>query len=190
MLLEFIEASALCRNAEVSLAALKSFQEILQITRHGGAGGDEDLSLLLPDTATNGIPHATAAEQAQLQEKATKIDDVVLWSNAWRVWLCIGTKVTVPPDTKSSDTYVPSQPFLTALIQIFPPLFEHIKQRFVASDLQKLNTVLQGALSVPVQGDASPFIVPTTPDVQVTTLQEAVLNAVDVLQKVDYFFSA
>ena len=33
LLLEYIETSALCRNAEVSLAALKSFQEILQISR-------------------------------------------------------------------------------------------------------------------------------------------------------------
>ena len=33
LLLEYIETSALCRNAEVSLAALKSFQEILQIHR-------------------------------------------------------------------------------------------------------------------------------------------------------------
>ncbi|XP_064632193.1 protein MON2 homolog isoform X2 [Lineus longissimus] len=191
LLLEFIEAAALCRNAEVSLAALKSFQEILQINREKSAeewkllmrqGSKDDILPPMSESMNRSGDIAKAAE-ADLPKDSGKIDDVMLWSNAWRVWLSIGSKVTLPPENKTNDMYVPSQPFLTALIQIFPALFEHIKQRFVASDLQKLSSVLQGALAVPVQGDASPFIVPTSPDATLTGLQEAVLNAVDVLQR-------
>jgi hypothetical protein len=48
LLLEYIETGALCRNTEVSLAALKSFQEILQIHRdHKDRAGD---GLDLPQT--------------------------------------------------------------------------------------------------------------------------------------------
>lgn len=119
---------------------------------------------------------------------ATSPDDKTLWSNAWRVWLSIGTTATIPPETvNTADVYIPSQPFLTALIQIFPALYAHIKTRFVASDLQKLSTVLQRALAVPVHGDSSPFIMPVG-DVGLTTLQDAILGAVNVLQKVSYVF--
>lgn len=41
LLLEYIETAALCRNAEVSLAALKSFQEILQINRDSKDKSDD-----------------------------------------------------------------------------------------------------------------------------------------------------
>lgn len=77
-----------------------------------------------------------------------------LWGNAWRVWLSIGTSATLPPDVSVTgaasgagaanggvkDVYIPSQAFLSALIQIFPPLYAHIKVRFVTQDLQKLST--------------------------------------------------
>ena len=187
LLLEFIESSALCRNAEVSLAALKSFQEILQINKD--KGDDRTFKLGLELAAPKLEVMQRTLEEAE--EKASKmslkdcgIDDVSLWSNAWKVWLSIGTEVTVPPIDKTADMYIPAQPFLSALIQIFPALYAHIKDRFVAADLHKLSTVLQRALAVPVHSDASPFIVPSYQEVCLTPLQEAVLSAVDVLQKV------
>lgn len=63
---------------------------------------------------------------------------------AWRVWLTIGVDSTKPPTTGLSadkndvDIYIPSQAFLTALIQIFPALFQHIKIRFVFNCLHAL----------------------------------------------------
>ena len=122
-----------------------------------------------------------------VHDNSNDIDyDPSLWSIAWKVWLNIGTNATKPPDASmmSEGVYVPSQAFLTALIQTFPPLFEHIKTRFVASDLQKLSTVLKRALCVPVHGDASPFIIPSFPDVTTTPLQEATLQSIEVLIKV------
>lgn len=53
---------------------------------------------------------------------------------AWRIWIKIGLQSTKPVVTegvnnKPEDLYVPSQSFLTALVQIFPALFQHIKTR-------------------------------------------------------------
>lgn len=54
------------------------------------------------------------------------------YSFYFKVWYTIGTEVTKPPPdevTRGSDAYIPSQPFLTALVHIFPHLFQHIKSR-------------------------------------------------------------
>lgn len=189
LLLEYLETASLCQSAEVSLAALKSFQEILQISK--------DKS---DESKIDGLPPMTPPQEEVMQRSEVKRPneqtesnrpseesdyDLTLWTAAWKVWLNIGTNSTKPPKVakQSEKVYVPSQAFLTALIQTFPYLFEHIKSRFVTSDLQKLSTVLQTALSVPVHGDASPFIIPSYPEITVTPLQEAVLHAMDVLIK-------
>ncbi|KAK7482827.1 hypothetical protein BaRGS_00025993, partial [Batillaria attramentaria] len=201
LLLEYIETSALCRNAEVSLAALKSFQEILQISRDTKDKSDDlDLpqAMLRPPAAeeihrsddTSTPPSTPPATQETISDSAD--NDIPLWSAAWRVWLNIGTNATKPPEpqgegpaqgARGERVYVPSQNFLTALILTFPPLFEHIKARFVTNDLQQFSQVLLSALSVPVHGDASPFIIPSYPDVTITPLQEASLQAMEALVK-------
>jgi hypothetical protein len=55
--------------------------------------------------------------------------------------------------------------------------------RFVSSDLQKLCSVLQNAVVVPVQGEASPFILSSLNDVVLTQLQDGVLHSMELLQK-------
>lgn len=47
-----------------------------------------------------------------------------------------------------------------------------------------LCTVLQSAVSVPVHGEASPFILPSVNDPVLTPLQEGVLLCMDTLQRV------
>ncbi|XP_013390078.1 protein MON2 homolog, partial [Lingula anatina] len=177
LLLEFIESAALCHNAEVALAALKSLQEVLQNGEDSKSAGDA-------------IKNGTDSKGGQLSSSETKVKtdpglDIALWSNAWRVWLSIGTTSTQPPSSSSNATnpYLPAQPFLTALVQIFPGLFEHIRSRFGCADLQKLTAVLKSALSVPVAGEAFSFILPTNMDMNMTPLQEGVLQAVNVLVK-------
>lgn len=183
----------MCQNAEVSLAALKSFQEILQISKDKPEDQKyiDGLPLMTPppEEVINRSEVKKSNKQVQSNKLSTDIEveyDLSLWTAAWKVWLNIGANATKPPKitNKSVKVYVPSQAFLTALIQTFPYLFEHIKPRFVTADLQKLSTVLQTALSVPVHGDASPFIIPSYPEITVTPLQEAVLQAMDVLIKV------
>lgn len=70
------------------------------------------------------------------------------------MWLNIGTESTKPPMSEISDKteelYIPSQAFLTALVQIFPALFQHIRTRFNNQDLNQFCTVLMNAVAVPV----------------------------------------
>lgn len=191
LLLEYVETASLCQNAEVSLAALKSFQEVLQISKDKPE--DQKYLEVFPQMTppSEEVMHRSDVKKSNEQMQANKPSDtdmeydLSLWTAAWKVWLNIGTNATKPPTVtnKSAKVYVPSQAFLTALIQTFPYLFEHIKSRFITADLQKLSSVLQTALSVPVHGDASPFIIPSYPDITVTPLQEAVLQAMDVLIK-------
>uniref|UniRef100_A0A1B6LWA5 Protein MON2 homolog n=1 Tax=Graphocephala atropunctata TaxID=36148 RepID=A0A1B6LWA5_9HEMI len=148
LLLEFIENSALSKNNEVSLAALRSFQEVLyQSDSDEGSDGGE------------------------------------MWSVAWRVWLKIALESQVDSED-SIAAYLPSQPFLTALVHMFPAVFQHIRHRFSSSDLEKLCGVLETAVSIPVLGEVSPFILPT--DTSLTQLQEGVLHSLDLLIKDDW----
>lgn len=178
LLLEFIETAALSKNNEVSLAALKSFQEILQISKSGAGDEKKDKN---------------AKETVEIGKRSDLPEDVALWSTAWKIWYNIGIESTRPPaDVGPKDLnikqdltllYVPSQPFLAALVQIFPALFQHIKHRFVAADLQKLSTVLQNAVAIPVHGEASPFLVPALTEITLTPLQECILHTMEMLQR-------
>lgn len=62
------------------------------------------------------------------------------------MWHTIGSEVTKPPPdevTRGSDAYIPSQPFLTALVHIFPHLFLHIKHRCAKMRLNCLVNVVK-----------------------------------------------
>jgi hypothetical protein len=85
---------------QVSLAALKSFQEILY----------------LPKNIDNNDPVQSEDSEA-------------LWIVAWRIWLSIGLDSTKPPQDTEIEPYIPSQAFLTALVQIFPAVFQHVKNK-------------------------------------------------------------
>ena len=50
-------------------------------------------------------------------------------------------------------------------------------------DFEKLSGVLVGCVSVPVHGDASPFILPSFTEVVVTPLQDGVLQCLSALEK-------
>ncbi|KAL7044610.1 hypothetical protein ACKWTF_002001 [Chironomus riparius] len=155
LLLEFIECSALSKSNEVSLAALKSFQEILY---------NKSINL----TKTSG-----------------ENDD--LWNGAWRVWLNVGvesTKLSMGDSEKSSDEiYIPSQAFLTALVQIFPALFQHIHSHFTEEDLRKLCDVLMNAVMVPVHSDSNHLIMSAMSDSLLTPLHDGILDCMELLQK-------
>ncbi|KAK2183610.1 hypothetical protein NP493_305g02026 [Ridgeia piscesae] len=186
LLLEYIEVAALCKNGEVSLAALKSFQEILHpngVTTPDTPHGDPTKG---PLPKLDPVPRMAGDHSIPKDlGKVTKIcagdpdEEAALWSTAWRVWLSIGTAATTPPapTEDKSQLYIPSQAFLTSLVMIFPALYQHIKHRFVVADLLKLSSVLQRALTVPVHSDSSPFIIPIG-EVTLTALQSAILAAI------------
>uniref|UniRef100_A0A8C6DWF8 Protein MON2 homolog n=1 Tax=Moschus moschiferus TaxID=68415 RepID=A0A8C6DWF8_MOSMO len=202
VLLDHIQSAALSKNNEVSLAALKSFQEILQIVSPvrdsdkpetppavnvpvpvllGPISGP---SLNRPFVRTDSIGERLGRYSSSEPPVVTdELEDLNLWWAAWNTWYRIGSESTKPPITFDKLTFIPSQPFLTALIQIFPALYQHIKTGFNMDDLQKLGVILHSAVSVPISSDASPFILPSYTEAVLTSLQEAVLTALDVLQK-------
>ncbi|KAM4882348.1 protein MON2 homolog isoform 2-T2 [Thomomys bottae] len=204
VLLDHIQSAALSKNNEVSLAALKSFQEILQIVSPvrdsdkpetppvvnvpvpvpvliGSLSGP---GLSRPFVRTDSIGERLGRYSSSEPPIVTdELEDLNLWWAAWNTWYRIGSESTKPPITFDKLTFIPSQPFLTALIQIFPALYQHIKTGFNMDDLQKLGVILHSAVSVPISSDASPFILPSYTEAVLTSLQEAVLTALDVLQK-------
>ncbi|XP_076127659.1 protein MON2 homolog isoform X2 [Alosa pseudoharengus] len=210
VLLDHIQSAALSKNNEVSLAALKSFQEILQIVTPV-----KDADSVKPDPlAAMGVPpvlvdgplgagrplqrsdslaerlaqrymnSAQLAAPTPLPPPGEELDDSALWWSAWNTWYRTGTECTRPPPAGADKpSFIPSQPFLTALVQIFPALYAHVKGGFSMEDLRKLGVILHGAVSVPISSDASPFILPSYTEAVLTSMQEAVLTALDVLQK-------
>ncbi|XP_055644206.1 protein MON2 homolog [Toxorhynchites rutilus septentrionalis] len=168
LLLEFIENSALSKSNEVSLAALKSYQEILYNRP--------------PSAADDKAKHSKESEKAANEE-------IDIWNVAWRVWLNIGAESTKPPsladssDKGGEEIYIPSQAFLTALVQIFPALFQHIRNRFSNKDLTLLCAVLMNAVAVPVHSDSTPYIMSTISDSLLTPLHDGVLDCMELLQK-------
>uniref|UniRef100_A0A4W5RRL0 Protein MON2 homolog n=1 Tax=Hucho hucho TaxID=62062 RepID=A0A4W5RRL0_9TELE len=211
VLLDHIQSAALSKNNEVSLAALKSFQEILQIGTpvKDSAMPTEALALavmgvppvlidplsasgpgrhlLRSDSMLERLTRYNGAElQAPPQGEESALEDAALWWSAWNTWYRTGTDSTRPPSGGTGTdrpSFVPSQLFLTALVQIVPALYQHIETGFSMEDLRKLGVILHGAVSIPISSDASPFILPSYTEAVLTSLQEAVLTALDVLQK-------
>ncbi|RMC10011.1 hypothetical protein DUI87_12806 [Hirundo rustica rustica] len=202
VLLDHIQSAALSKNNEVSLAALKSFQEILQIVSpvrdsekpETPPAINVSVPLVVGTTTATSLGRSFMRTDSigerlgryngsELPVITDEIEDLNLWWAAWNSWYRIGSESTRPPITCDKLTFIPSQPFLTALIQIFPALYQHIKTGFSMDDLQKLGVILHGAVSVPISSDASPFILPSYTEAVLTSLQEAVLTALDVLQK-------
>lgn len=123
LLLEHIESSALSKNSEVnrlnffyclksknflvlfkvSLAALKAFQDVL----------------------------STTTKYNLSESNGCSVSDDFVWNVAWKAWLRIGTLAT-SPQKEERVIYIPSQPFLTALVLIFPGLFQFIKPRYLS----------------------------------------------------------
>ena len=190
LLLEFIESAALSTSSEVTLAALKSFQEMVHDSSENSDNEKEvDLQTLLN-------PARAAKNQDKLKVKPKfyeEAEDLNLWMNAWKVWCDIGltslcnsnfTQTRVDPEGKTVTTKTyPAQPYITALVQIFPNLFRRMYNRFGLADLQKLSKILQASVRMPVPADQSPFLVPSFQDTVLTPLQHAIIDVILILRE-------
>ncbi|XP_047037089.1 protein MON2 homolog isoform X3 [Helicoverpa zea] len=118
-LLDYITDFALRRSHEVSVGALKSFQEVVS------AAG-----------------RATEVE-ASLQRRVW----AAAWA-AWTN-IASASPSDPPPseDGKPVEVYAPSLNFLTTLVQIFPLIFQHIRPTFTAADVTKLGSCLSHVCS-------------------------------------------
>lgn len=192
LLLEFIEFAALSKSAEVALAALKSFQDIVHDSNDGQESNGSGSS---PGDSSHDKKAGKTAVKPRLQPKFCEAadEDLNLWSNAWRVWYNIGI-------TSMSESHIvrarrdstgkiittksyPTQAFLSALVQIFPCLYMRIYSRFGLADLQKLAKILETSVTMPVPFDQSPFLAPSFQDTVLTALQHAILETIEVLRE-------
>ncbi|KAK7891625.1 hypothetical protein WMY93_023588 [Mugilogobius chulae] len=186
VLLNHIQSAALSKNNEVSLAALKSFQEILQIVtsaKDSDKPGDALAAMGVPpvliDPLSASGPGRPLVRSDSLVERLTRyngaemqapppgeesaLEDSALWWSAWNTWYKTGTESTRPP-TSATDklSFIPSQPYLTALIQIFPALYQHIKANFSMEDLKKLGVICTGLCLCPSAATRPPLSCPPT----------------------------
>ncbi|KAJ2939439.1 hypothetical protein O0L34_g10871 [Tuta absoluta] len=125
-LLEYITDFALRRSHEVSLAALKSFQEVVSAATRAAEGDGEG--------AGGGV----------LQRR--------VWASAWQAWTNIACALDnqhpAPEEGKPVEVYAPSVNFLTTLVQIFPLIFQHIRPTFTPQDVEKLGQCLSNICSI------------------------------------------
>ncbi|XP_052750934.1 protein MON2 homolog [Galleria mellonella] len=125
-LLEYITDFALTRSHEVSVAALKSFQEVVSAA---GRAAEAD----------------AAGSSSALQRH--------VWAAAWAAWTDIasslsGDQAQVGEDGKPPEPYAPSLNFLTTLVQIFPLIFQHIRPTFSPADVARLGECVSRVCSV------------------------------------------
>lgn len=192
LLLEFIEFAALSKSAEVALAALKSFQDIVQDSNETQESTGASSS---PVDNSRDKKAGKSAAKLKVKPKFCEAadEDLNLWSNAWRVWFNIGSTsmseahiVRTRRDSSgkiaTTRTY-PAQAFLAALVQIFPSLFMRIYCRFGLADLHKLAKILATSVTIPVPVDQSPFLVPSFQDTVLTPLQHAILDTIEILRE-------
>ncbi|XP_065358629.1 protein MON2 homolog [Calliphora vicina] len=166
LILEFIQNAALSKNGEVSLAALKSLQEIMY---HNA-----------DNKQCSNKTEAAGGDKAKLKSEE-------IWNIAWKIWLNIGmesTKMSAKSqDSTQDEFYIPSQAYLTALMQIFPAIFQQIQKRFKPADFDKFCTVLTNAVCIPVQTEAVPYIMSSVSDSLLTPLHDSILECMELIQK-------
>ncbi|KAJ0171046.1 hypothetical protein K1T71_013245 [Dendrolimus kikuchii] len=128
-LLDYITDFALRRSHEVSVAALKSFQEVVSAAGRAAEGG----------------------EGGVLMRR--------VWAAAWQAWTRIASaqagETSPIEEGKTVEVYAPSLNFLTTLVQIFPLIFQHIRPTFTAGDVQKLGECLAHVCSIEPSTSAS-----------------------------------
>nr|CDJ80890.1 Asparagine synthase domain containing protein [Haemonchus contortus] len=170
-LLSYLEWASCYHNAELSLSALKSFQEVLL-----GKISSQTLDI-------NYKERASSVESST--EDVTPYLPLPQWIESWNAWQRIsrglarmGTSATTTENGEKSS-YVPGPSHLTTLLHIFPPLFEHVARHISVDELkaEQLPSVLESLVNVPVPTEQVPFVVHSSQS-HMSPTQEAVLEAI------------
>ncbi|CAD5226469.1 unnamed protein product [Bursaphelenchus xylophilus] len=176
-LLTFIEYVAGTDNSEMSLAALKNFQELLFGRAQSGAN---------PKKKKNG---SVGEEQAlPLPEK--------LWMISWRAFTNISKAITSPtiPEASLSTVdvmtsaseypkhFIPGTFHFTTLLSAFQPLFYRVCKRLEPNDVGKdgILAIFKRIVSTPMSPDQGPFMM-TTQNSEINPSQECILDCVYVI---------
>ncbi len=115
---------ALSDTTEVSLAALKSMQEMI----------------------------VSSGEEANLPRGDSSLKDIN-WTLCWKAWLNIGSQKTKFISNAFDVATAQGNLLLTGYIQIFASLFPHIRSQFRSTDVDSLGDVLVACVQVPIEHD-------------------------------------
>ncbi|EFO21823.2 hypothetical protein LOAG_06662 [Loa loa] len=183
-LLHYIEYLAASDNSEMTLAALKSFQELL-LGRIASQGYEMGKRERFANCAYGNC--VVGDEPPVLPEH--------LWITSWKSWLVmsrtlvltkpfkidLSSKTTMPLSERSGGNFIPGQMHLITLLHIFIPLFERVRKKIPCDDLKydEVPIILKGIVSVPLTAEQVPFILSNASDINPTL--EAVLNCVRII---------
>lgn len=121
-------------------------------------------------------------------------ENVVIWNRAWQAWESIGVETIcnrlpsvekVHSALKSSQKEsslnlfhgVPMQSYLTHFLEIFPHIYTHLKSVFTKEKFKVLCQITSVSLRMPVSKDVSPFLVPSSNENLMTSVQKLVIKS-------------
>ncbi|CAB3409244.1 unnamed protein product [Caenorhabditis bovis] len=194
-LLGYLDWAACYENAELSLSAIRSYQEVLL-----GKVSSQTLNVNSHEKSncSEAIFDIVAPELPQAQ-----------WVDSWKTWLrisrglarqgCVAQSYSTNVDNKSATSsprplsttssmaslagvYVPGPSHLTAILHVFPPLFDKVAKSISVEDLkyESLPAVLESMMNVPIPSEMAPFVLPSS-STHLTPTQEALLDAVKIV---------
>ncbi|KAJ1371409.1 hypothetical protein KIN20_033360 [Parelaphostrongylus tenuis] len=170
-LLSYLEWAACYQNAELSLSAIKNFQEVLL-----GKVSVQTLDI-------NTRERANSVESSS--DEMIPYLPLPQWMEAWNVWQRISrglARIGVGATTSegaSEKPYVPGPSHITTLLHIFPPLFGYVAHHIDIDELkaEHLPSVLESLVNVPVPSEQVPFVMQSSQS-HMSPTQEAVLEAI------------
>ncbi|CAD6199711.1 unnamed protein product [Caenorhabditis auriculariae] len=176
-LMSYLEWAACYENAELSLSAIKSYQEVL-------------LGRISTQTLNINSHEKNSGTDSVLDVAAPELP-LKQWLESWQTWLKIsrglarlGSSATIHLQNENGgkSLYVPGPSHLTTLLHVFPPLFDNISKNITVDDLkyESLPTVLESMINVPIPSEQVPFVLPSS-STHLTPTQEALLDAVKII---------
>lgn len=124
----------------------------------------------------------------------TTEQNVMIWKRAWQAWESIGKETvcsrlpslelihSVIKSQKKDDSLklfhgVPTQSYLTHFLEVFPHVYAHLKSVFTRENFNVLCQILSFSLRMPVSKDVSPFLIPSSNENLMTSVQKLVVQS-------------
>ncbi|GMS96069.1 hypothetical protein PENTCL1PPCAC_18244 [Pristionchus entomophagus] len=173
-LLQYLEWGTEEENAELSLACIKCFHELLL-----GKSGAQTLEI-----------NMTAKGGCTPREELLKAEDLVpaltpdLWLVSWYSWerMAKGLTKERPTPMGKETVYLPGPSHLTTLLHIFPPLFERVKKALKVDEMGEggIPLLLEKVVLCSTPSDCSPFVLPSAFS-SLTPTQEAAIDCIKTI---------
>jgi hypothetical protein len=173
-LLNMIQKFALSKNAEISLAALRGFHELLgnqnyfssSFTSNSGNSA-QTVAAAAAAAASAVVTNSNSAQKDANKSDSLsrkKVDDnsnisnivktleITQWVSAWKTWLDIGHSIMNSNFSTGSNWPPPSQTFLTCYIDLVSVIVDKLAAhcKFTDADFEIFSQIVNKILSLPV----------------------------------------